>query len=88
MTTTEVRTDYDCPPWCERTDHHADDPSNGHAVRVMRRAQGLTLRQLAERSGTSHSYLSQVERGDKVASPEWLRAVLDALTDNLSTARA
>ena len=54
----------------------------------MRRAQGLTLRQLAERSGTSHSYLSQVERGDKVPSPEWLRAVLDALTDNLSTARA
>ena len=62
--------------------------SSGHAVRVMRRAQGLTLRQLAERSGTSHSYLSQVERGDKVASLEWLRAVLYALTDNLTAARA
>ena len=57
--------------------------SAGHAVRVMRRAQGLTLRQLAKRSGTSHSYLSQVERGEKVARPDRLRAVLDALADNL-----
>ena len=54
----------------------------------MRWAQGLTLRQLAERSGASHSYLSQVERGDNVASPEWLRDALDAPADNLSTARA
>ena len=22
MTSTITRTDYDCPPWCERTDHH------------------------------------------------------------------
>ena len=49
----------------------------------MREAQGLTLRQLAEMSGTSHAYLSQVERGDKTASPRWMRAVLGALADNL-----
>ena len=29
MTSTITRTDYDCPAWCERTDHHADDMSNG-----------------------------------------------------------
>lgn len=50
---------------------------------MMRQAQGLTLRQLADKAGTSHAYLSQVERGDKVPSPRWMRAVLDALADNL-----
>lgn len=53
---------------------------------MMREAQGLTLRALAEKSHTSHSYLSQIERGDKTSSPEWLRSVLDALTDNLLNA--
>lgn len=59
------------------------DTTPGHAIRVMRQAQGLTLRQLADKAGTSHAYLSQVERGDKVPSPRWMRAVLDALADNL-----
>lgn len=55
----------------------------GPAIRVMREAQGLTLRQLAEKAGTNYSYLSQVERGDKIPSARWLRSVLDALADNL-----
>lgn len=58
-------------------------PTQGSALRVMREAQGLTLRQLAEKSGVNHAYLSQVERGDKIPNPRWLRAVLDALADNL-----
>lgn len=57
--------------------------STGPALRVMREAQGLTLRQLAEKSGTNYAYLSQVERGEKVPSSRWMRAVLDALADNL-----
>lgn len=57
--------------------------TQGSALRVMREAQGLTLRQLAEKSGVNHAYLSQVERGDKIPNPRWLRAVLDALADNL-----
>lgn len=57
--------------------------ATGEALRIMRTAQGLTLRQLAELSGTNHAYLSQVERGDKVPSRRWLRSVLDALADNL-----
>lgn len=52
-------------------------------MRVMREAQGLTLRQLAEKAGVNHAYLSQVERGDKTPNPRWLRSVLDALADNL-----
>lgn len=58
-------------------------PTTGSAIRIMREAQGLTLRELAAKSGTNHAYLSQVERGDKTASPRWMRAVLDALADNL-----
>lgn len=57
--------------------------STGAAIRVMREAQGLTLRELASLSGTNHAYLSQVERGHKAASPRWMRAVLDALAQNL-----
>lgn len=49
----------------------------------MREAQGLTLRDLASRAGTSHAYLSQVERGEKAPTKRWVRAVLDALADNL-----
>jgi transcriptional regulator with XRE-family HTH domain len=49
----------------------------------MREAQGLTLRTLAELAGTSHAYLSQVERGDRTPTSRWMRTVLDALADNL-----
>lgn len=51
----------------------------------MREAQGLTLRQLADLSGTSFSYLSQVERGDKAPTRRWLADVTDALARNLRT---
>lgn len=39
----------------------------GGGIRALRRARGLTLVQLAELSGLSHPFLSQVERG--VARP-------------------
>ncbi len=58
----------------------------GPAVRVMREAQGLTLRELAEKAQVNHAYLSQVERGDKIPNPRWMRAVLGALADNLAGA--
>ncbi|GHH69402.1 helix-turn-helix domain-containing protein [Promicromonospora soli] len=35
----------------------------GRKIRALRRDQGLTLVQLAEATGLSHSFLSQVERG-------------------------
>lgn len=64
---------------------HMPNPQDlqGPALRVMREAQGLTLRQLAEKSGTNYAYLSQVERGEKVPTSRWLRSILDALADNL-----
>lgn len=56
----------------------------GSAIRVMREAVGLSLRQLAASAGTSPSYISQVERGDRQPSLRWLEGVKDALARNLS----
>lgn len=46
---------------------HAPEIELGVRIRALRRAAGLTLRQLADRAGFTESFLSQVERG--VASP-------------------
>lgn len=51
----------------------------GSAIRAMREAQGLTLRDLARLSDTSYAYLSLVERGMREPSDRWLRAVTTAL---------
>src|SRR5215475_16122701 len=39
-------------------------PAIGNRVRALREAMGLSLRDLAERSGVSAPMLSQVERGE------------------------
>nr|MDQ2935783.1 helix-turn-helix domain-containing protein [Chloroflexota bacterium] len=39
-------------------------PATGPRVRALREAMGLSLRDLAERSGVSAPMLSQVERGE------------------------
>jgi transcriptional regulator with XRE-family HTH domain len=41
-----------------------DTPTLGTRVRALREAEGLSLRDLAERSGVSAPMLSQVERGE------------------------
>lgn len=46
-------------------------------------AQKLTLRELAELSGTSYSYLSLVEREERVPTDRWLREVTDALAKRM-----
>lgn len=51
----------------------------GHAIKAMRKAQGLSLRELARLAEVEPGYLSQVERGLKDPSPRWLKAVTDAL---------
>ncbi|WP_421927689.1 helix-turn-helix domain-containing protein [Lysinibacillus capsici] len=37
----------------------------GEEIRKLRKANGLTLTQLEELTGISHSYLSQLERGER-----------------------
>jgi transcriptional regulator with XRE-family HTH domain len=51
----------------------------GALVRARRQAVGLSLRELAARTGVSNAYLSQLERGRHEPSLSVLRAVADAL---------
>ena len=51
----------------------------GEFIRRQRELQELTLRQLAEMTGISNPYLSQIERGLREPSEK----VLDALAQNL-----
>lgn len=60
----------------------------GIAIRALRDAQGLGLRELARLAEVNPSMLSQVERGLKDPSPRWLRAVTDALGQHLAGASA
>src|SRR6266511_2439305 len=62
------------------------DPGNpayyealGRAVRVLRTEQGLERKDLAERSGLSYAYLSEIETGKKRASSKALFAIAEAL---------
>ena len=56
----------------------------GNTIRTMRQAQGLSLRDLARLSDTTHGYLSLVERGHREPSVRWLAAVKGALADNMT----
>lgn len=59
--------------------------TSGNAIREMREAQGMSQRELAERAGVNHSYLAQVERGEKTnPSERWLEAVSKALANHLA----
>lgn len=51
----------------------------GSDIRAMRKARGLTLAGLAEASGRSVGFLSQVERGRKSPSVGTLQAIAEAL---------
>jgi transcriptional regulator with XRE-family HTH domain len=52
----------------------------------MRKAQKLTLRELAELAEVDYSTLSKVERNLHEPSARWLKAVTDALGKHLSGA--
>lgn len=59
----------------------------GHAIRVMREAQGLSLRELARLAEVNPTYLSQFERGlVERPSPRWLRSVTEALGKHMAGA--
>src|ERR671937_2847277 len=51
----------------------------GERLRALRRLRRCTLRTIAERSGLSESFLSQVERGRSSASIASLRRIAEAL---------
>lgn len=59
----------------------------GPAIRTLRKAQGLSLRELARLAQVEASYLSQVERGRRTPSDRWLKSVTDALGEHLAGVR-
>ena len=58
----------------------------GHAIREMRKAQNLSLRELARLAEVEPGYLSQVERGLAEPSDRWLSSVTNALGRHLGAA--
>ncbi|MFC6334261.1 helix-turn-helix domain-containing protein [Paenibacillus septentrionalis] len=51
----------------------------GDQIRSIRKIKGMTQEQLAERSGLSFSYISDVERGTRNISLESLGKIISAL---------
>ena len=58
-------------------------PKVGSKLRELRRRRGLGIRELAVRSGISHSAVSLIERDKMSPSVNTLGAVLDALGTTL-----
>lgn len=58
----------------------------GHAIKAMRKAQGISLRELARLAEVEPGYLSQVERGLRDPSPRWIKSVTDALGKHIGGA--
>lgn len=59
--------------------------SLGEFIGAQRRAAELTLRQLAEQTGVSNPYLSQIERGLRKPSAEVLQQLAKALRISAET---
>lgn len=51
----------------------------GHRLREIRQANGLTMEQLGEKCGLSHSTISKLENGRWSASIDMLSRVCEAL---------
>ncbi len=64
---------------------HAELAALGAFIRAQRVAARRSLRDLAEATGVSHAYLSQLERGRHEPSLRVLRAIADALGVPLAT---
>jgi XRE family transcriptional regulator, regulator of sulfur utilization len=59
--------------------HRQDGPVLGDRLRSIRKAQGLSVRSLAQRTGFSPSFLSQVELSQSSPSLGSLQRIADAL---------
>ncbi len=58
----------------------------GEKLRILRNRRGLTLRQLADMLDISHSYVGQMERGEKIPNVEMvlkIARIFDVSTDTL-----
>ena len=57
----------------------------GARIRHLRQAEGMTLRDLAERAGVTESFLSQVERGLASPSISTLRRIAASLGESIGS---
>ena len=57
----------------------------GQRIRNYRTSQGLSQEKLAELSGCHHTYIGQIERGEKNATVESIEKISSALGVSLST---
>jgi transcriptional regulator with XRE-family HTH domain len=60
-------------------DQHDADLAVGNRVRLLRKARGRSLKEVAVRAGLSAGFLSQIERGLSSASVRALARIADAL---------
>jgi transcriptional regulator with XRE-family HTH domain len=60
------------------------DLAVGHRIRHLRKARGLSLKDMGARAGLSAGFLSQVERGLSSASVRFLARIADALDASIS----
>ncbi|GGF76570.1 hypothetical protein GCM10010912_22100 [Paenibacillus albidus] len=64
-------------------DFENDPDELGNFIRHIRKARGLTLRGLEEKSGISYSQLSKIERGESIPLKDNLDKIIDALGTDL-----
>ncbi len=57
----------------------------GSFIKEQREKSALSIRRLAELTGVSNPYLSQIERGIRTPSAEILRSIADALSIRTET---
>lgn len=60
-------------------DQHEADLAVGNRVKLLRKARGRSLKEVATRAGLSAGFLSQIERGLSSASVRALARIADAL---------
>ena len=61
---------------CDGSGHESDDVKLGRTLSGLRLRAGLSLRKMASRMGVSHSFLCQLEHGDRHwhGSENWEKA--------------
>lgn len=59
-------------------------PRVGPALRALRTATGLTLREFAKRAGMDHAFVSRVERDEFRPKASWLEVYLETAGEALA----
>lgn len=53
--------------------------SNGHAIKAIRERSGLTVTELAEKTGSSRPFIANIEANRRDGSPRVIKAIAAAL---------